>query len=63
MHRSAILLLLVLLATAPAHATTRLVQPDGSGEWPTVQAAANASVNGDTILLGSGLFTRSWEQK
>ncbi len=61
MHRSATILLFLLLIPAGAHATTRLVLPDGTGEWATVQGAASASVNGDTILLGSGVFAGNGE--
>ncbi len=44
------------------HFTTRdpatfVVQPDGGGTYPTIQAAINASVNGDIIELTDGTFT------
>jgi hypothetical protein len=32
------------------------VRPDGSGEYPTIQAAIDASVDGDTIELLDGTF-------
>lgn len=34
-----------------------LVNPDGSGDYPTIQAAINASIVGNTIVLGDGVFT------
>ena len=48
----------VLLAAGPA-AGTILVNPDGSGDYPTIQAALDviSSSLGDTILLGDGVFT------
>jgi hypothetical protein len=41
----------------PIGATTYTVRPDGSGDFPTIQAAVNAAVDGDVIELGSGTFT------
>lgn len=57
--RSAPLLLLVL-ATAlpcPAAAESYLVLPDGSGDFPTIEAAVDSVSDGDEILLGNGTFT------
>ena len=34
-----------------------VVAPDGSGDYPTIQAAINAASNGDTIWLTDGTFT------
>jgi hypothetical protein len=39
--------------------TTKLVQPDGTGDYPTIQAAINAAADGWTILLADGTFTGS----
>ena len=50
-------LALLLAAAAACHATTYLVNPDGSGDFPTIQAALDAVVTGDVIELGDGLFT------
>jgi len=33
-----------------------VVQPDGSGDFPTIQDAVDASTDGDVIELGSGTF-------
>jgi len=41
---------------APASATTYVVQPDGMGDFPTIQAAVDAAVGGDEIVLTSGTF-------
>ena len=34
-----------------------LVLPDGSGDYPTIQAGINAAAARDTVLLGDGIFT------
>jgi hypothetical protein len=46
-----------LLAAGSVQAT--IVNPDGSGDYPTLQAAIDAIPNGgsDTLLLGSGTFS------
>jgi len=36
---------------------TYIVRPDGSGDFPTIQAAINAVSDGDTIELTNGIFT------
>ncbi|MCK4415402.1 MAG: right-handed parallel beta-helix repeat-containing protein [Candidatus Eisenbacteria sp.] len=53
------LMAVVLLVTAPwaAQAETLLVHPDGSGTYPTIQAAVDAAGSGDVIELTSGTFT------
>lgn len=38
-------------------ARTITVRPDGGGDYPTIQAAVNASQDGDVIELASGAFT------
>ncbi|MCK4415403.1 MAG: right-handed parallel beta-helix repeat-containing protein [Candidatus Eisenbacteria sp.] len=48
--------LLVLSAPWAACATTYLVLPDGSGDFPTIQEAIVAAADGDLILLGNGTF-------
>ncbi len=47
----------VLLAVGPAWAATYVVQPNGSGDYPTIAAALAAAQSGDVIQLGSGTFT------
>lgn len=47
----------VLAAGAPcADGASILVHPDGSGDFPTIQAAVDASVSGDEIMLTDGVF-------
>jgi predicted outer membrane repeat protein len=38
-------------------AVTWIVFPDGSGDYPTIQAAIDAAAVGDTIALADGVFT------
>ena len=41
-----------------AQAATLTVAADGSGQYPTIQAAINAAFSfGDTILIGPGTYT------
>jgi hypothetical protein len=60
-HSSAAAPLLVLaglLGTASASAAeTWIVRADGSGDFPTIQAAVDAAENGDVIELADGTFT------
>jgi hypothetical protein len=44
------------ILAVPAEATTYLVRPDGSGDFPTIQSALDAATDGDEILLASGAF-------
>jgi hypothetical protein len=37
-------------------ATVRTVWPDGTGDYPTIQAALNAAESGDKVLLTDGVF-------
>ncbi len=54
----ALLALFGTLALRPAaHGATHLVQPDGGGAFPTIQAALGAAAAGDTVLLADGIFT------
>ncbi len=45
---------LTLAAAAPAAILN--VEADGSGQYPNIQAAIDAAVAGDTVLLGSGVY-------
>ena len=48
---------LVLLASADkASGDTYVVKPDGTGDYPVIQAAIDAAKNGDEILLADGVF-------
>ncbi len=44
------------LLTGPALGAVYVVNPDGTGDFPTIQAAVDAAVDGDVIELGSGIF-------
>lgn len=46
------------MAAVPAGARTWVVELDGSGDVPTIQAAVEASAEGDTIEVGPGRY--SW---
>ena len=50
---------LLLVVFPAANAETFLVNPDGSGDYPTIQTAIDAAANGYFILLGDGVFTGS----
>jgi predicted outer membrane repeat protein len=52
-------LLASLSLSSPAAATTYRLRADGSGDFPTIQAAVNAAVNGDIIELYPGTYTGS----
>ena len=49
-------LILAALAVS-ALAATIYVKPDGSGDYPTIQAGINAAVTGDIVLLAAGTYT------
>ncbi|MCA9758567.1 MAG: T9SS type A sorting domain-containing protein [Candidatus Eisenbacteria bacterium] len=51
------LIVLALAVAGSAMAASYVVEPDGSGDFPTIQAALDAAVNGDVVLLGDGVFT------
>ena len=55
--RLSVLAVLVLVAGATAAADTYVVHPDGSGDFPTIQAAIDAAFDGDVIELTDGTFT------
>lgn len=50
-------LMLLLTPVRPHASETWTVLPDGSGDFPTIQAAINAAQAGDAIELGDGVFT------
>ena len=47
---------LAVALLARASATVHLVRPDGTGNYPTIQAAIGAAAPGDTIALADGRF-------
>jgi hypothetical protein len=50
-------LFLTALSVLPARPATYLVNPEGTGDFPTIQAAVDAAENGDIILLADGVFS------
>ncbi len=61
MLRSSAIVAVILLALASpfSWATVYVVTPDGTGDYPTIQAAIAAAVDGDVIELASGTFRGS----
>jgi len=53
----ALLTLLAVLPTGAVAGSTYVVQPDGLGDYPTIQAAITAATDGDIIELTDGTFT------
>jgi hypothetical protein len=49
--------LLAVVLLPAAGATTYVVHPDGTGDSPTIQAAIDASSDGDVVELTNGTFT------
>ena len=50
-------LLLLCVIASPALSVTHYITDDGLGDYPTIQAAIDASVSGDTIILADGTFS------
>jgi len=48
---------LVLIAAGSASAVTYVVQPDGLGDYPTIQEAVDAADDGDYVVLTDGTFS------
>lgn len=48
--------LLITFLSSASWCTTIFVAPDGSGDYPTIQSAVDAAVDGDRITLGDGIF-------
>jgi len=53
----ALILFSILLFSSKAFSLTYSVQADGNGDYPNIQSAIVASVDGDTIELHDGIFT------
>ncbi len=49
--------LVLVAAVSPAFAETYIVRPEGTGDFPTIQAAIDAVTDGDVIELTDGTFT------
>ncbi|MBU1700706.1 MAG: right-handed parallel beta-helix repeat-containing protein [Candidatus Eisenbacteria bacterium] len=54
--RQALIVLFISLMPAVSSATTWNVYEDGSGDAPTIQAAADSSAQGDTVLVAPGTY-------
>jgi len=50
-------LVLLLVLSCPAEAVTITVKDDGTGDYPTIQAAIYAAVNGDEVVAEPGTYT------
>lgn len=50
-------LIAILLLFSPALSRTWHIQPDGSGDAPTIQAGIDSAAVGDTVLLHEGTYT------
>ncbi len=46
-----------IVAASPVHGATLMVTPDGTGDFPTIQAAVDAAAELDSVALTDGLFT------
>ncbi|HSG29405.1 MAG TPA: hypothetical protein VLA34_13065, partial [Candidatus Krumholzibacterium sp.] len=55
----AVVILLLCIAPSQANSATHYITDDGTGDYPTIQAAITASITGDTIVLADGTFTGS----
>jgi hypothetical protein len=51
-----LVMLFFLCSAMPAVSAVHLVKPDGTGDFPTIQAALDAAWAGDEILLANGVF-------
>lgn len=51
------MLVLLSLPAASARASTWLIRPDGTGDFPTIQAGIDAAAPGDIVLLAAGTYT------
>jgi predicted outer membrane repeat protein len=56
MLRCALLLTLAPIFLLPVDAATYIVRPDGTGDFPTIQAAVDACQSGDVVELADGVF-------
>lgn len=54
--RRSLFYFILILGVPCSHAATHIVTSEGTGDYPTIQAAIDAAALGDTILLGDGTF-------
>lgn len=55
--RTCQLVVLSVLLASVAQARTITISADGTGEYPTIQAAADAAASGDEVVLSPGTYT------
>lgn len=55
--RAAPIVVLALLVPLAGHSAILHVNPEGTGDYPTIQAAVDACAAGDTVLCSSGTYT------
>ena len=61
MVRTAIIALCLLCNALSANSRTWTVERDGSGDFSTLHPAVTAAADGDTVLIGPGLYTEQVE--
>jgi predicted outer membrane repeat protein len=54
---TAVMMCALVLGTSPSRAAVYVIRPDGSGDYPTIQSAIDATVDGDVIELTDGTFS------
>ena len=50
-------IVIILLLAIPCKSEVIIVKADGSGDYPTIQAAINNAITGDIIELQPGTYT------
>lgn len=57
MKKISLFIILTLVTATPAFAVTHIVKQDGTGDYTTIQACADAAQPGDTCLVFSGTYS------
>jgi hypothetical protein len=57
MPRLALFFCLLAIIPSAVHGETYFVDPDGTGDFPTIQAAIDFAQDGDIVELSGGVFT------